>query len=1206
MEPFRFADPNAAHWLWGVGMLTVFLVWREWRAGRVLEAFMSRRMQTRLVRGASRARRIAGHVCMAIGLAALIVTWMRPQWGAERQQVHPTGAQLMVCLDVSRSMLAEDATPNRLERAKADIAELLDLLPGDQVGLIAFAGRASVLCPMTNDFGFLKLALEHAEPGSVGRGGTRLEEAIRKAIRGFDPSIGSSRVILLITDGEDLGSDPLAAADLAKKAGVRIITVGFGDEAGAKIQVTNRRTGAREYIVDDHGEPVVSRLNGAILREIALRTDAAYIPAGTGTLDLRSIYPTYMQPLARTPYDSETLEVRQEAFQWPLLAALLFLLLGLAIPSHPLGLDSVASWTPAALRSVSSKATLGLALALALPPIAPASASGQITTRAAPEEIQSVQPADPTEPPRQTYNEAVSTLPEDAEKAGQLLEAARSQAGVDEELRYRSLFNLGWLAAGQAEAAIAKQPKQACERLRTAIGYYRDAVRLRPQDEDARFNLEVLCRKRAQLEAQLRSKGQESIERELEQLIQSQRKFVGDAAALVDRMERASDLDRDSERARQEFRDMAARQRQLAAESNHIGQRVAQEREELPQMPFSETQLADSAEARAVRAAQLAAAVPYLQSAEQQLGQARHQLQLRAAARGHLRSARGLDALKRARDQFRPLRERIQSLAGDAEIVAGQVRQRMDASPPAWLTPTFLDESLQTIAQRGRQMKELVNAAVAAWESQSAAATQRTGQPPAAIVAMKAAIPRLQQAATHLQAAEEQARDERWQAAHDQLRRGIDHLSQALELFRDIPDLIEAMDSEESSLKSWLDPIAVEPDGQAEPPHPGSIADRVREVQDINAPRASRLRQLIQEALARTPKEGVAAPESTGRPTNSPQTAPQASSNGPGAPDRKRLEAARPLADRLELQIEHLRADAANSPSDKNMSLLLKSGWQDVQKTLEELRRLFRSAEESLQQAASQQQQLNDKTTDTEQGPGKTDEQRQAEMDQIAREQNAIRQRTSQLVNALKQMAAKESHHDQEPTRDREPQAGRKPGEAEEPSNGAAEDERPRSGETSGTAQEQASDILQQAARHVEQAQQSMKQAGDSLQEPSADVPAARARQDQAQFDLNQALQFLKQLDPSRERQPDSQDRDQSSAQKQPHEGPQQRQSSLQKSPVTSQPQQPAGADPGQEVQNGSDQSLTRLLQLIRERDAERHRDRAVRGRRRESVERDW
>ena len=177
-----FASPEWVHALWLVLAYVVVLLWLDRRGNRAIDRFVSPRMQGRLVRRTGSGQQMLRVFLLGVAGASLILALMRPQWGTELVEEQRTGAEIMICLDVSRSMLAEDVAPNRLDRAKAEIRDLLGLLGGDQVGLIAFAGRASVLSPMTPDFGFLRLVLNDAGPRSVNRGGTRLEEPIRKAI----------------------------------------------------------------------------------------------------------------------------------------------------------------------------------------------------------------------------------------------------------------------------------------------------------------------------------------------------------------------------------------------------------------------------------------------------------------------------------------------------------------------------------------------------------------------------------------------------------------------------------------------------------------------------------------------------------------------------------------------------------------------------------------------------------------------------------------------------------------------------------------------------------------------------------------------------------------------------------------------------------------------------------------------------------------
>jgi len=255
VSEFRFAEPQWAHALWGVLAFVALLFWLDLRGAGALDQLISNTLQRRLVRRPSSLRRRMRIVLLGLSAACLVFALMRPQLGIRHVAAPRVGAEIMIALDVSKSMLAEDVAPSRLERAKAEIVDLLAYLDGDQVGLIAFAGRATVLAPMTPDFSFLRLVLEGTGPHSV-----------------------------------DQDSFPLDAAKAAAEAGIVIIAIGFGDELGSEIHTTDPRTGARELLRDADGRAVRSRLDGELLRDLALATGGAYVPAGTGVLDLESIY----------------------------------------------------------------------------------------------------------------------------------------------------------------------------------------------------------------------------------------------------------------------------------------------------------------------------------------------------------------------------------------------------------------------------------------------------------------------------------------------------------------------------------------------------------------------------------------------------------------------------------------------------------------------------------------------------------------------------------------------------------------------------------------------------------------------------------------------------------------------------------------------------------------------------------------------------
>ncbi len=325
MEYIQFQYPERIHFIWiifGLVVLCSVLLWH--RRGR-LNQFMSLEMQSRLLTQASLGRRIAQLICFALAGIMCVIALMRPQIITESTvEKSRTSANIYVVLDVSKSMLATDVSPSRLERAKAEIKDMLPSFAADRVGLMAFAGRTTVLSPLTADHGFFKLVLDGAGPGSVTLGGTNLGEAIRKATTLLAPQEGP-KAILLISDGEDHDSYPIEAAKEAKKNGIVIVTVGFGSERGTTIDVLDKKTGQKKRVVDSAGNTVISKLDGATLRSIAKETDGSYVPAATGVLDLDGIMRSVILLLVEDVNAQETKEMRVELYQWFVAFGLVFL-----------------------------------------------------------------------------------------------------------------------------------------------------------------------------------------------------------------------------------------------------------------------------------------------------------------------------------------------------------------------------------------------------------------------------------------------------------------------------------------------------------------------------------------------------------------------------------------------------------------------------------------------------------------------------------------------------------------------------------------------------------------------------------------------------------------------------------------------------------------------------------------------------------------
>jgi Ca-activated chloride channel homolog len=330
---WHYVHVDLIHLVWLALAITAVLFVFELDARSSLAGFLSPVMQRRLTARASLTRIVfkLGLVFLAMffGTCAL----MRPQALDETQVVSSstTTADVMFVLDTSRSMLADDTAPTRFARAKAEIGQLVDRLEGERVGLIAFAGRAASMCPLTPDHSFFRTVLGTVDTRSAGRGGTKIGEAIKVALRAFPPGPGA-KVIVLITDGDDQDPYSEEAAKLARDAGVKIVAVGLGSEAGSQITLTDPQTGAKTTLMHE-GKPVISKLNGEQLRKVAAITEGVYIPAGTSAIDLDSIMASHMTPIVQEATASAMRVVPAERFQWFVLLALLCLLAALWVGS---------------------------------------------------------------------------------------------------------------------------------------------------------------------------------------------------------------------------------------------------------------------------------------------------------------------------------------------------------------------------------------------------------------------------------------------------------------------------------------------------------------------------------------------------------------------------------------------------------------------------------------------------------------------------------------------------------------------------------------------------------------------------------------------------------------------------------------------------------------------------------------------------------
>ena len=318
----RWDNPAALYGLWLVLPMALLLAHAHARRRRAAARFADPSMTARISPRLKGAYPWVRGVMVLLAFACLTVAAARPRWGSYFEAATRRGADVMILLDVSKSMLSQDVAPSRLDRAKADIRDLLRKVGGDRVGLIAFAGKPVVVCPLTTDRGFFRMILDQVGPDSAPRGGTAIGDAIREALRSMEERRDRDRAILLITDGEDHDSFPKEAAATAAEKNVRIFAVGLGDPVeGARVP-----TDQGAYMKHE-GQIVWSKMDERLLQEIALQTGGAYVPAKTTVYDLGEVYQEKLAVLARGELETEKRKRYRDRFQWFVLPAILLFLI---------------------------------------------------------------------------------------------------------------------------------------------------------------------------------------------------------------------------------------------------------------------------------------------------------------------------------------------------------------------------------------------------------------------------------------------------------------------------------------------------------------------------------------------------------------------------------------------------------------------------------------------------------------------------------------------------------------------------------------------------------------------------------------------------------------------------------------------------------------------------------------------------------------
>ena len=498
---------GAPQWLWLLGILPLVagaFAWSHRRGRALLAKIVAPRLREQLAGSVSPFRRAARAVLLLGAFAFAILALAQPRLGFIERETKQKGRDVIVAVDTSRSMLATDVSPTRLARAKLFTQDLVRLLGGDRVGLVAFAGSAFLQAPLTLDQNAIINSLGELDTTVIPKGGTNIAAAIATAREAFGKAEGNTRALVILTDGEELAADGIAAAKQAEAEGIRIFTVGIGSPEGSLIPIRTE-DGRPDFVRDEAGNPVTSKLDGARLAEIAAATGGFYLPIGPEAA--REVFQKGIEPIELA--ETGVFSARQpiERFQWPLAAATLCLALSLL---------------PGDRRRRSAKAAA--ALLLALPPAAQAQSGlddyGKGDFQKAGAEFQKQLQSRPGSRELQFNAGAAAYKSGDFEAAVKnFTDALLSE---DKGLRAKSSYNLANSLVRKGEAA--QDPEAKKTNWKNAIEHYGETLEIEPDNKNAEENRDLVKKLLEELEKQQQQQQQQQNQQQQDQKKDEQQK----------------------------------------------------------------------------------------------------------------------------------------------------------------------------------------------------------------------------------------------------------------------------------------------------------------------------------------------------------------------------------------------------------------------------------------------------------------------------------------------------------------------------------------------------------------------------------------------------------------------------------------------------------------------------------------------------------
>ena len=322
----RFAQAYYMLGFWVVLTLALFFIWALKRKKIAMQRFAEPGLLNEIASSVNFKKQVLKNIIIILVLIFSILALMRPQWGFQWHEVKRKGLDILIAIDTSKSMLATDVKPNRLERSKLAVKDLIKKLKGDRIGLIAFSGTAFLQCPLTIDYDGFLLALNDLAPDTIPRGGTSISSAIKQAMAGYEGGQKKYKSLVIITDGEDHEGDVVNLAIEAKKQGIKIFCIGIGTNEGELIQLVDE-AGKRTFLKDREGNVIKSRLNERLLQEIALNAGGMYVRSSGAEFGLDLIYEERLAKMEKREIKAQMSKFYHERFQIPLAIALMLLII---------------------------------------------------------------------------------------------------------------------------------------------------------------------------------------------------------------------------------------------------------------------------------------------------------------------------------------------------------------------------------------------------------------------------------------------------------------------------------------------------------------------------------------------------------------------------------------------------------------------------------------------------------------------------------------------------------------------------------------------------------------------------------------------------------------------------------------------------------------------------------------------------------------